>query len=55
VYVPIFYAHSSEARRLRKLGRIAIWNKAKVIIAIALAIWLADISALLYGKYLLQI
>jgi hypothetical protein len=40
---------------LSEVDRIAIWNKAKIIIAITMAIWLADISVLLYGKYLLQI
>jgi hypothetical protein len=55
VYVLICYAHSSEARRSRKLDRIAIWNKSKTIYAISMTIWFADLAALLYGKYLLHI
>jgi hypothetical protein len=49
------YNHPSEARLLTKLGRIAIWNKAKIACVISMAIWGADVSLLLYGKYFLQI
>jgi hypothetical protein len=49
------YDHSPKARRSRNLGRIAIWNKAKIIFAIAMGIWMTDISLFIYGKYLLQI
>jgi hypothetical protein len=48
------YDHFCEARRLTRLGRIAIWNRAKIIFAISMAIWVTDISLLMYGKYLLQ-
>jgi hypothetical protein len=41
--------------RSRYLGRIAIWNRAKIIIAIAMGILLIDISLFIDGKYLLQI
>jgi hypothetical protein len=41
--------------RLRNLGRIAIWNRAKIISAISMTIWLAYIAVFVYGKYLLQI
>jgi hypothetical protein len=35
--------------------RIAIWNRAKIIIAFAMVILLIDISLFIGGKYLLQI
>jgi hypothetical protein len=49
------YDHPSEAGRLKKLDSIAIWNKAKIVVAISMAIWATDISLLVYGNYLLQI
>ncbi len=39
-----------EARLLRKLGRIAIWNMGMVIIVIAMGIWGTDVSFLISGK-----
>ena len=48
--------HPPEAtRRLRKLGRIAIWNRNKIVSAIAIGVWLADASFVIYGGYLPQI
>jgi hypothetical protein len=47
--------HLPEARRLRKLGRIAIWNRAKFISVIVMGIWVTDIAFLVNGKYFLQI
>jgi hypothetical protein len=44
------YDRSSEAERSKILGRIAIWNKAKIIFAIAMAIWITDSSLFLLGK-----
>ena len=35
--------------------RIAIWNKNKIVSAISMAIWIADIGVIVNGKYLLQI
>jgi hypothetical protein len=35
--------------------RIAIWNKDKIVSAISMVIWIADIGMLINGKYLLQI
>ena len=35
--------------------RIAIWNKNKIVSAISVAIWIADIGMIVNGKYLLQI
>jgi hypothetical protein len=49
------YGHPPEERRSRKPGRLAIWNRSKIIVAIAMGIWMADISLFLSGKYLLQI
>jgi hypothetical protein len=49
------YDRPPEARRLRELDRIAIWNRDKIIIAIAMAIWVTEISLFVHGKYLLQI
>jgi hypothetical protein len=49
------YDHLPEIGRLKKLGRIAIWNKARIIVAISMAIWLADVALLIYGEDLLQI
>jgi hypothetical protein len=40
---------------VRNLGRIAVWNKRKIIFAIAMAIWIADSSLFIIGKYLLLI
>ena len=44
-----------EARHSRNLGRIAIWNKANIIFAIAMAIWLTENSLFLLGEYLQRI
>jgi hypothetical protein len=46
---------SPGARRSMNLGRIAIWNMAKTIFTIAMAIWIANNGISIYGKYLLQI
>ena len=40
---------------MTKLGRIAIWNKERFIVFIAMGVWLADVAFLIYGEYLLQI
>ena len=45
------YNHPPEARRSGNLRRIAIWNKAKIIFAIAMGIWVADNGIFIYGKY----
>jgi hypothetical protein len=37
------------------LHRIAIWNRDKIIIAIAMAVWVTELSLLVNGKYLLLI
>ena len=46
---------SPESRRLRKLDRIAVWNKEKIAIIVALCIWVTDIAFLLNGKCLLHV
>ena len=35
--------------------RIAIWNKNKVVSAMSMAIWIANIAMNVNGKYFLQI
>jgi hypothetical protein len=55
VYVPDVDDQPPEARHLKKLGRIAIWNKEKTIVLIATGVWLVNFSLLLEGSYLLQI
>ena len=49
------YDNPPEAMRLRKLDRIAVWNREKIIIAIAMTIWVANVAISIRGKYLLQI
>jgi hypothetical protein len=36
---------------LRKFDRIAIWNRKRIIMVIAMGVWMTDISLLVYGKY----
>ena len=38
-----------------KVDRIAIWNTEKIIVVIAMGIWVADVALHINGKYLLQI
>jgi hypothetical protein len=47
--------HPPEAKRLGKLGRNAIWNRAKIIFVIVMGIWATDIALLVNGEYFLQI
>jgi hypothetical protein len=49
------YDNPFEATRSSYRGRIAIWNKAKMIIAIAMGILVVDISLFINSRYLLQI
>ncbi len=44
------YHYPLEARLMRKFGRTAIWNKNKVIIVIAMVIWVTDVSFFIYSK-----
>jgi hypothetical protein len=43
--------HSEEAGHLRKLGRMAIWNREKIIVLIAMAVWVVDVAVLVNGEY----
>ncbi|KAN0121250.1 hypothetical protein V8E52_003838 [Russula decolorans] len=49
VYVPDADDQPPKPRHLRKLGRIAIWNTEKIIIIIAMSVWLINISLLIEG------
>ena len=40
---------------LRKLDRIAIWNRKKIVVVIVMAIWTTDFGFIINGEYLLQI
>ena len=55
VYVPDVDDPPPEARYLKRLGRIAIWDKERIIILISILVWLVNFSLLLEGSYLLQI
>lgn len=39
----------------RIIGRIAVWNMAKIPFVITIGVWLADVAFLISGKYILQI
>jgi hypothetical protein len=43
------------SKALRKLCRIAIWNRKKIISVIVMGIWVTDVALLIYGKYFLLI
>jgi len=47
------YDHPREAGCLRKLGRFAIWNREKIVIIIAMCVWMTDVGFLINGKYFL--
>jgi len=51
------YDHHPEVGHLlaRKLGRLAIWNREKIIILIAMAVWVTDVAFLINGEYPLPI
>ena len=44
-----------EAGRLREFGRMAIWNKERVVVLIAIGVWVADVVFLIIGEYFLPI
>ena len=54
VYVPDADGQPPKTRRLRKLGRISIWNTEKIIVLITMGILLANVSSLIEGPYLSQ-
>ncbi len=37
------------------LGRVAIWNREKIIILIAIGVWVTDVAFLINGEYPLPI
>jgi hypothetical protein len=51
----VYDALYPEAGHLRKLGRVAIWNREKIAILIAMLVWVADLALIIYGEYLLTI
>ena len=44
------YCHHSEAEHLRKVGRVAIWNREKMIILIAMGVWVTELAFLINGE-----
>jgi hypothetical protein len=49
------YDHHLEVGHLRKLGRMAIWNREKIVILLAIGVWLTDVGFLVNGEYLLLV
>ena len=45
------YHRYPEAGHIRKLGRVAIWKWDKIVILIAIGIWVADVAFLINGQY----
>ena len=43
--------HHPEVGHLRKLGRMAIWNREKIVILIAMGVWATDVAFLINGEY----
>ena len=43
--------HHPEAGHLRKPGRVAIWNREKIIILFAMGVWVTDVAFLFNGEY----
>jgi hypothetical protein len=39
------------SRRSRKLGRIGIWKKRKIVVIIAMSIWVTDVAFFVNGKH----
>ena len=49
------YDPPPEAKRLRRPGRIAIWNRNKIFLGMSVVILVTDVALFIKGKYLLQI
>ena len=49
------YDHPPEARCLKKLGRIAIWNREKIVYVTAMGILATDFAILVNGEHLRHI
>ena len=39
----------------RIIGRIAVWNMAKIPFVITMSVWVVDVAFLISGEYILQI
>ena len=52
---PMRYHHHPEAGHLREVGRVAIWNREKIIILIAMGVWMTELVFLINGEYPLPI
>jgi len=44
------YHHHPEAGHLRMLGRVAIWNREKIIILFAIGVWVTNVAFLINGE-----
>jgi hypothetical protein len=40
---------------LKEIGRVAIWNREKIVSVIAMGMWATEIALFINSKYLLQI
>jgi len=47
--------HHPEAGHLRKLGRVAIWNRENIVILVAMGVWVTDVAFLINGEHPLPI
>jgi hypothetical protein len=47
--------YPQEVGNSRKVDRKAIWNREKVIVLIAMGVWVVDVVFLIDGEYLLAI
>jgi hypothetical protein len=47
--------HHPEAGLLRILCRVAIWNRERIVILIAMGVWVTDVAFLINGEYPLPI
>lgn len=55
VYVSIYFDYPLEASCSKKNGRIAIWDKEKIVFVITMCLLVTDISFIIDGGYLVQI
>ena len=46
--------HPPGPRRLREVGRIAIWDRERIVVVIAMSVWLTDIAFIIDGKHLMD-
>ena len=55
VYVSHAFRSSFRSKALKEPGRIAIWNRNKIILGITVVIMVTDVALFIKGKYLLLI